>query len=514
MGDDDELLPGGAPDSLHKTAIHNWVRYDLWDQVPVRIGIIDRNFQIVEANRAFAEAYGSWRDRSCYSVYRGRSSRCLHCGAAETFADGRTRVRQERGLTVEGHPTHYLVRTVPIVREDGSIPFVIEMTTDISAMMALGPESASIRSWVRNELWDQVPVRICVIDRDYKIVEANQAFTASYGAWGDQHCFKVYKGRTEHCRSCDAAATFVDGQIRVHEEEGLVVDGQQTWYLVRTVPIVRPDGSIPYIIEMSTDITQTKVLEGQKLEAERMAVVGQTVAGLAHGVKNLLMGLDGGMYMARSGIEKGDPARLAQGWQVLEDAASRITFFVKEFLEFSKGRPPMVALIDPNSPAQEVFELFSESARLAGIELSISMQEGIGPALMDEAGIHTCLTNLVSNALDACETSEKEGGHVAITTSERDGVITYQVSDDGQGMDYEVKKKIFTNFFSTKASGKGTGLGLLTTSKIVQEHGGRVSFDSTEGVGSVFSLIFPRNRLPLPADEGTVEECPLERQQK
>jgi signal transduction histidine kinase len=68
-------------------------------------------------------------------------------------------------------------------------------------------------------------------------------------------------------------------------------------------------------------------------------------------------------------------------------------------------------------------------------------------------------------------------------------------------MDAEIKKKVFTSFFSTKASGRGTGLGLLTTKKIVQEHGGRVSFDSTEGEGSTFRLEFPRARLPgLTAD--------------
>jgi PAS domain S-box-containing protein len=507
-----------TPDPLFQTTIRNWVRYDLWDQVPVQICIIDRKFEIIEANRAFTEARGEWEGRSCHLVCKGREERCLHCGAAETFADGRIRVREERGPVVEGVQTHYLVRTVPIRPDgengDGEIPYVIEMTTDITQMKALTKESASIRSWVRNELWDQVPVRICVIDSEYKIVEANRAFTTSYGIWADRHCYSVYKGRSEHCMRCNAAETFVDGQVRVHEEEGLTIDGRPTWYLVRVVPITRPDGSIPYVIEMSTDITPTKVLEGEKLEAERLAVVGQTVAGLAHGVKNLLMGLDGGMYMARSGIEKGDPERLANGWEVLEDAASRITFFVKEFLEFSKGRPATVALIDPNDPARQVVELFVESARLAGITLTAEIQEDIGPALMDAAGIHTSLTNLVSNAIDACETSEKEGGHVLLSTSEKDGVIAYRVSDDGAGMEYEVKKKIFTNFFSTKASGKGTGLGLLTTSKIVQEHGGKVSFETKEGEGSVFSLIFPRKRLPLPSDEGTVEECPLNREQK
>jgi signal transduction histidine kinase len=68
-------------------------------------------------------------------------------------------------------------------------------------------------------------------------------------------------------------------------------------------------------------------------------------------------------------------------------------------------------------------------------------------------------------------------------------------------MDYEVKKKIFTSFFTTKGSGQGTGLGLLTTRKIVHEHGGKVFFESTLGKGSVFRLEFPRNRLPRPQEE-------------
>ena len=81
---------------------------------------------------------------------------------------------------------------------------------------------------------------------------------------------------------------------------------------------------------------------------------------------------------------------------------------------------------------------------------------------------------------------------------ENDNNICFEIKDNGMGMDYEIKKNVFTSFFSTKGSNKGTGLGLLTTRKIVQEHGGRVSFESSEGVGSVFRLEFPRSRLPVP----------------
>jgi len=100
------------------------------------------------------------------------------------------------------------------------------------------------------------------------------------------------------------------------------------------------------------------------------------------------------------------------------------------------------------------------------------------------------------NALDACEVSDKDSSNVILSTREEGGVVIFKVKDDGCGMDYDVKQKVFTNFFSTKGSDKGTGLGLLTTRKIVHEHGGTISVDSTEGLGSEFCIRLPRDRLP------------------
>jgi signal transduction histidine kinase len=353
-----------------------------------------------------------------------------------------------------------------------------------------------VRHWVRTQLWDQVPVRIAVIDCDFRIVEANQSFRSAFGEWRDKACFSVYKGRSEKCEGCAASRTFTDGKTRVREEEGVPLEGKPTFYLVHMVPLVRPEGTIPYVIEMSTDITDTKLLERQKLEAERLAAVGETVAGLAHGIKNVLMGLEGGLYVFQSGLQKEDNKRMLAGWQILQEEIGRITSFVKEFLEFSRGKIPIVQLVDPNHIATDVIELFKDKAAMAGISLVARLQANISCAPMDEQGIHTCLTNLVSNALDACEISDKSGRHVTVTSRDRGDLLVFEISDDGTGMDYEVKKNIFTSFFSTKGSDRGTGLGLLTTRKIVQQHGGTVSFETTEGVGSLFRMEFPRNRLP------------------
>ncbi|MBW1810503.1 MAG: sensor histidine kinase [Deltaproteobacteria bacterium] len=80
---------------------------------------------------------------------------------------------------------------------------------------------------------------------------------------------------------------------------------------------------------------------------------------------------------------------------------------------------------------------------------------------------------------------------------ETDATLVFEVADTGCGMDYQIKGKVFTTFFTTKGLG-GTGLGLMVTRKIVQEHGGRITADSTPGKGSVFRIEFPHSRLPQP----------------
>ena len=146
--------------------------------------------------------------------------------------------------------------------------------------------------------------------------------------------------------------------------------------------------------------------------------------------------------------------------------------------------------------AREVVSLYSHRAQEAGIELISEQLSEIGPAPIDYNGMHECLTNLVGNAIDACLMSEDDDKrHVWVRTFEENGAIVYEVVDDGCGMDYEVKRKVFTSFFTTKGLG-GTGLGLLTTKKIVQEHGGKIELETEEGKGTTFRITLSREHLP------------------
>ncbi len=352
-----------------------------------------------------------------------------------------------------------------------------------------------ITTWVRNELWDRVPLNISVVDHEFRIVEANARFAETYGEWRDRPCYEVYKNVRRPCKECAAKRTMADGKIRVREEQGVLPSGETIHYLVHLVPLIRGPGEIPFVVEMSTDISETKRLQQEKLQAERLAAVGETVAGLAHGVKNVLTALDGGMYLARTGIKNRDIQRMLTGWDMLEDSIGRISAFVKEFLDFAKGRAPGLVPTDLNRLVHDVVKLFESAAENQGIRIECSLGDGIDPVPLDADGIHNCLANLVSNALDACKMSETPGGLVKVRTFEEGGKIHVEVSDDGIGIESEISKNVFTNFFSTKGSDKGTGLGLLTTRKIVQAHGGEVSFDSIPHEGSVFRLVFDRRRL-------------------
>jgi len=360
--------------------------------------------------------------------------------------------------------------------------------------------SNEIRRWIQANLFDEVPIAISVISPDFRIVEANRAFTKTYGASRGRQCYEVYKNRTTRCDRCAAQETFADGLIRTREEAGAPRNGDtRHYYLVHMFPVTRQDGDIPYVIEMSTDITTVKKLEHDKREAERLAAVGETVAGIAHGIKNVLMGLEGGMYAVNTGIAQADDERVARGWLMLEENVTRISHFVKEFLDFAKGREAQAALIDPNAPIRKVVRLFSQQAAQAGILLTVDMQEPLPPAPLDEDGIYTCLANLVSNAMDACLLSNTKRSYVVMLSSrDDDGSIIYEVVDNGHGMDYDISKTVFSKFFTTKGTDRGTGLGLLTTKKIVHRHGGRISFSSTEGEGSTFRIELPRDALPAP----------------
>ncbi|MGA8279906.1 MAG: PAS domain S-box protein [Desulfobacterales bacterium] len=241
------------------------------------------------------------------------------------------------------------------------------------------------------------------------------------------------------------------------------------------------------------DLREIKRLEKELVGAERLAAIGQTVAGMAHGIKNILHGLKGGSYLVNIGINKDNPDKLKAGWQMVQRNIGRTSDLVQDLLSYSKGREPEYKACFPNEIADDVCELMKEVAGENNVVIERKLSGLIGEVVMDPRTIHSCLLNLVSNAIDACryDDSVTKTHCVTVTsTLESDNFIRFDVSDNGSGMTDEVKEKIFGSFFSTKGS-QGTGLGLLVSRKLVEEHGGTIDVTSQLGEGTTFSVRLP-----------------------
>ena len=237
------------------------------------------------------------------------------------------------------------------------------------------------------------------------------------------------------------------------------------------------------------------------LGAERLVAVGQTVAGLAHAIKNVVSGLKGGAFVVEKGIEFDNQKYLSQGWEMVKGNLDKIGNMTLDLLNYSKDRTPEYQLCDLNQPVREVFDLMFQEAERRGVTLEKSLDERLPEGWLDPEGIHRCILNLVSNAIDACtDISCIHGkGHVIVKALKADGwAVEYRVIDNGCGMDIETETKIFEQFFSTKGSG-GTGLGLMITKKIIDEHGGFIECESEKGKGTTFIIRLPeKENLPGP----------------
>ncbi|MFP4527052.1 MAG: PAS domain-containing protein [Candidatus Kapaibacterium sp.] len=585
---------------------------EFFEIVPFNVAVIDRKYNIVSANNNFAEYFGKWQGKKCYEVYKKLRKPCQHCRVGDVFDTREVRVSDESGVDRHGRPCHYVVHLAPIVGPDGKSDYVIEMSTDVT----------ETSHWQReyNILFERVPCYISVIDRNYKIIRANEKFRQTFGDVRGKYCYEVYKKKKHICKNCPATKTFHDGLDHTSTQIGITSSGEKAHYIVSTTPLSRGSEGPSLAIEIATDITEInqlqdqlyqahdfyatlienakdgivaldannktqifnpaareildwphprkpglkniqemlpeeffdssdkndiiyyspectvytssnqevpvrfnsielhskkktlgrvafmqdlreiKQLEKEKLDAERLGAVGQTVAGLAHTIKNLLMGLEGGIYIVDTGLRSGDVSRIVEGWDILQRNFYKTTDLVKDFLSFAKGRLPELKLNDPNSIIKDIIDLYHDAAKKQNVELIADPGKEVKPALLDREGIEACLTNLVSNAIDAAVLGENKTGRVVMRTREKGASLVFEVEDNGTGMDSEVIQKVFTSFFTTKGN-KGTGLGLLTTHKIVKEHGGSINVESDLGRGSVFTIDLPRKRLEMIAKE-------------
>jgi len=217
--------------------------------------------------------------------------------------------------------------------------------------------------------------------------------------------------------------------------------------------------------------------------AERLAAVGETVAGLSHAIKNISGGLSGGSFVLEQGLELDNREYLLDGWQMLKKNIDKITALSMDLLDYAKADRLHYRACDPNGPLAEVAELIKEKAADLNVALDLDCDESLASITCDPDAVHRCLLNLVTNALEACsdEPDGAETWKVRLQSRATAGWgVEYRISDNCGGIDSQILDKLFNPFFSTKGR-TGTGIGLMLTKKIVDKHGGEIDVQSEAG---------------------------------
>lgn len=473
-------------------------QYDwLFERVPCFLFVVDRDFHIIRANDKFRRAFGEPAGTFCYRVCKRQNTRCAECPTALTFADGEDHTSEEVGVHQDGSPSHYVVRSTALARGEHGIEQVIEMAVDITDTHMLAAELQETRNFY-HRLIRAAPISILALDPDGSTKMMNST-ARKLLEWEPRQL--PSREWLQRMLPKEFFADEDENRSLLELEDTTVITAHKAAVPVRlsAVPlrgVHKEMGRAAFIVDLSA----MKRLEQEKLDAERMAAVGQTVAGLAHTIKNLLMGLEGGMYMVDTGLRRSDPSRIQSGWEMLQRNFVKTTTLVKDFLSFAKGRPPQLQSVDPNAMAKDLIALYKDTAHLQHVDLSAELASNVTVAQLDPKGIESCLTNLLSNAIDSAMTREDEQGKVVLRTAQQNDELIFEVIDNGGGMDEDVRNKVFTTFFTTKGN-KGNGLGSLVTRQIVQEHGGRVEMESDPGNGAIFRIRLPLRRLQTMAEK-------------
>jgi PAS domain S-box-containing protein len=429
--------------------------------------------------------------RTDFDIFPERLAHAMAAYDREVLVQQKTLFSTER-MRIKDQVRHFNTVRFPIVDDQGRMVSFAIIARDMTEEVFLQEEVRRNKEYLENILANSSDM-IITTDLEGRIVTFNPGGERILGYNREEilgikmeELWKVPDNRRR-------LMTEVEAKGEVNNYPGVLIakDGHEVEISLSISQLRDSKGRVLGTVGISKDVTEENRLRRQLIEQERLAAVGQTVAGVTHCMKNVLNGLKGGAYMVNVGIKRSDSGLLEEGWGNVQKGIERISKLSLDMLSYCRDRKPNPVPTDPLKLARETAEILSKAAEQEGIEI-VCHGDAVSAADLDPDTIGRALLNLISNAVDACREksySPEEMPLVEIRVKRDKKDLLFLVKDNGVGMNEEVRKRLFTRFFSTKEAG-GTGLGLCVTHKIVEEHGGDLTLESSPGHGSTFTIVF------------------------
>ncbi len=232
------------------------------------------------------------------------------------------------------------------------------------------------------------------------------------------------------------------------------------------------------------------VLEKSKL-ADHLSSLGLMIGTISHNIKGLLTNLDGGLYIAKSGLKAGNDNAVQEGLDLLSQAMDRIKKMILDILLYAKERKLNRTHIDPKVFFDQINKAMELKLKGTNITFKFNNKECSDVFYLDKEFIISALINILDNAIDACLVDVSKKAHqIELSAYSKNDKIKICIIDNGCGMDQQTKEKIFNLFFSSKST-KGTGFGLYISNTIIKQHGGSIQVNSKKNKETCFRITLP-----------------------
>ncbi len=422
-------------------------------------------------------------------LFRGPLARAMAAHDQEVLLEKRTLFFNEK-MTVNGQTYHFHTVRFPILDDQGNMISFAVMARDMTEEVMLQKEVRMHKEYLENIL-EHSSDMIITTNRQGFIVTINPAGEHMLGYRREEilgvDIAKLWKA--PEARKKLMAEVKARGAINNYPTTLTAKNGDAIEVRLSLSKLKNRVGKVLGTVGISRDVTEENRLRKQLMDQERLAAVGETVAGVTHCIKNVLNGLKGGSYMLNVGLKRKDSDLVEEGWENVQKGIEKIHTLSLDMLSYCKNREPVLILTDPMKFALETTDLISKSADQEGISIFCRGEKGSRIAFDSEA-MGRALLNLITNSVDACREKSYAKGErpkIEVLVKQNKESLQFIVTDNGIGMSEEVRKKLFSRFFSTKG-GRGTGLGLCVAQKIIEEHGGNIEVQSSPGRGSIFTI--------------------------
>ncbi|MFP4041039.1 MAG: sensor histidine kinase [Desulfosudaceae bacterium] len=344
----------------------------------------------------------------------------------------------------------------------------------------------SLQDLTFKSILDALPCYLMIQDKDFNILFANHSLLKDFGpAIRGKTCYSVLKGAQYPCQDCPVRETFRDKGFHVSEEIVYYADGRMMEMLAFSAPFFDVVGNVIASLKLLADVSAIKNIHRE------MVTLGQSIAFLSHDIKNILENIQGGVYVVDEAMHDQDKSLSIQGWDVVKRNITELTRITQNILFSAKDRQPRLQDVSPEDLSRQAGQLFADKAQSLGVQLLLQLTPDLPTIKMDPAGISRLLSNLIWNALQACQKDKQKHLHqvfLRLDYYDRQHFM-FEVEDNATGMDKNTYDHIFQDFFSTKGH-TGTGLGLMLVKRIVKNHSGKIEVLTKQGRGSLFRIIF------------------------